>query len=50
MAPVLGWDEAAVSREIAHYMARLNAEAEAQALLTDAASDTVRAEVRDPRA
>ncbi|MGA2530699.1 MAG: glycerol-3-phosphate dehydrogenase/oxidase [Acidimicrobiales bacterium] len=49
MAPVLGWDEAAVGREIAHYMARLKAEAEAQALLTDAASDTVRAEVRDPR-
>jgi glycerol-3-phosphate dehydrogenase len=49
MAPVLGWDQAAVGREIAHYRARLEAEAAAQALLTDAASDSVRAEVRDPR-
>ena len=49
MAPVLGWDQAAVDREIAHYRARLDAEAAAQALLTDAASDSARAEVRDPR-
>jgi glycerol-3-phosphate dehydrogenase len=49
MAPVLGWDQAAVGRETAHYRARLEAEAAAQALLTDAASDSVRAEVRDPR-
>jgi glycerol-3-phosphate dehydrogenase len=49
MAPVLGWDQAAVDREVAHYQARLDAEAAAQALLTDAASDTARAGVRDPR-
>jgi len=49
MAPVLGWDPATVEREVAHYRARLDAEAAAQALLTDAASDSVRAEVRDPR-
>jgi len=49
MAPVLGWDQAAVDREIAHYRARLDAEAAAQALLTDAASDSARTEVRDPR-
>ena len=49
MAPVLGWDQAAVDREIAHYRARLEAEATAQALLTDAASDEARAEVRDLR-
>jgi glycerol-3-phosphate dehydrogenase len=49
MAPVLGWDQATVAREIAHYRARLEAEAAAQALLTDAASDSARAEVRDPR-
>jgi glycerol-3-phosphate dehydrogenase len=49
MAPVLGWDQAAVDREIAHYRARLEAEAAAQALLTDEASDSARAEVRDPR-
>ena len=49
MAPVLGWDEAAVDREVAHYRARLEAESAAQALLTDAASDSARAAVRDPR-
>ena len=49
MASVLGWDQAMVEREIAHYRARLQAEAAAQALLTDAASDSARAEVRDPR-
>ena len=49
MAPVLGWDQAAVDRETAHYLARLEAEAAAHALFTDAASDSARAEVRDPR-
>ncbi len=49
MAPVLGWDGAAVEREVVHYRARLEAEAAAQALLTDAASDSVRGEVRDLR-
>jgi glycerol-3-phosphate dehydrogenase len=49
MAPVLGWDEAAVEREIAHYRARLDAEVAAQALLDDADSDSARAEVRDLR-
>ena len=49
MAPVLGWDQAVIDREIVHYRARLEAEAAAQALLTDAASDSVRGEVRDPR-
>ena len=49
MAPVLDWDQAAVDREIVHYRARLEAEAAAQALLTDADSDSVRGEVRDPR-
>ncbi len=49
MAPVLDWDEAAVEREIAHYLARLEAESAAQALLSDAASDAARSEVRDLR-
>ncbi|MGO9965488.1 MAG: glycerol-3-phosphate dehydrogenase/oxidase [Acidimicrobiales bacterium] len=49
MAPVLGWDQAVLDREIAHYRARLEAEAAAQALATDAASDSARAQVRDPR-
>ena len=49
MAPVLGWDQVTLDREIAHYRARLQAEAAAQALLTDAASDSARAGVLDPR-
>ena len=49
MAPVLGWDRAKIEREIGHYLARLDAETAAQALLTDAASDSARGEVRDPR-
>jgi len=49
MAPVLGWDEVAIEREVAHYEARLAAEAAAQALWTDADSDSARAGVVDPR-
>jgi len=49
LAPVLGWDEADVEREVAHYRARLDAELAAQALLDDAASNAARAGVRDPR-
>jgi glycerol-3-phosphate dehydrogenase len=49
MAPVLDWDQATIERETAHYEARLEAEAVAQSLLTDAASDTARSGVRDPR-
>jgi hypothetical protein len=49
MGRVLDWDQAAVDREIGHYRARLEAEVAAQALVTDAASDSVRSEVRDPR-
>jgi glycerol-3-phosphate dehydrogenase len=49
MAPVLGWDQAVVDREVAHYRSRLEAESAAQALLTDATSDSARAAVRDPR-
>ncbi len=49
MAPVLSWDEATVDREITHYRARLAAERAAQAMLDDAASNTARMKVRDPR-
>ena len=49
MATVLGWDRDTVDHEIAHYRARLEAEAAAQVLLTDAASDSARAGVLDPR-
>jgi len=49
MAPVLGWDDEAVAREVAHYRARLAAEREAESMPDDAASDAARAPVRDLR-
>ena len=49
MAPVLGWDRAAIDREITHYRARLTAERAAQSMLDDAASDSARSPVRDLR-
>jgi glycerol-3-phosphate dehydrogenase len=49
MAPDLGWDDADVAREIAHYLARLDAESAAQSMLDDAASDSARSPVRDLR-
>jgi glycerol-3-phosphate dehydrogenase len=49
MAPDLGWDDAGVAREVAHYRARLDAESAAQAMLDDAASDSARSPVRDLR-
>jgi glycerol-3-phosphate dehydrogenase len=49
MAPVLGWDEPDVQREVTHYQARLDAEQAAQALLDDESSNAARAGVRDPR-
>lgn len=49
MAPVLAWDEASIDQEIAHYRARLKAELAAQTMLDDAASNSARTEVRDPR-
>ncbi len=49
MAPVLGWGEAAIDREVAHYQARLDAESAAQAMSDDAASDSARSPVRDLR-
>jgi glycerol-3-phosphate dehydrogenase len=49
MAPALGWDQAAVEREVVHYHARLDAERAAQAMLDDASSDTARSAVRDVR-
>jgi len=49
MAPVLGWGEDAIGREITHYRARLVAEHAAQAMLDDAASDSARSQVRDLR-
>jgi len=49
MAPVLGWGQAAIDREITHYRERLVAERAAQSMLNDAASDSARAPVRDLR-
>jgi glycerol-3-phosphate dehydrogenase len=49
MAPALGWDQAMVDREIAHYRARLDAESAAQAMLDDAGADAARAPVKDVR-
>jgi glycerol-3-phosphate dehydrogenase len=49
MAPVLGWDDTIVAREVAHYRARLAAELEAETMPDDAGSDAARAPVRDLR-
>jgi glycerol-3-phosphate dehydrogenase len=49
MAPALGWDQAMIDREVAHYRARLDAESAAQAMLDDAGADAARAPVRDVR-
>ena len=49
MAPVLGWDEAAVRRETAHYRERLAAERAAQAQPNDEAANSARLKVSDPR-
>jgi glycerol-3-phosphate dehydrogenase len=49
LAPVLAWDEASIDREVTHYRARLAAERAAQAMLDDAASNSARVGVRDPR-
>jgi glycerol-3-phosphate dehydrogenase len=49
MAPVLGWDPSAIEEEVAHYLARLDAEHAAQSLLDDDASDAARSQVRDLR-
>jgi glycerol-3-phosphate dehydrogenase len=49
MAPVLGWDEATITREVEHYRARLAAELEAESMPDDARADAIRAKVRDLR-
>jgi glycerol-3-phosphate dehydrogenase len=49
MAPDLGWDDAAIERETAHYRARLAAERDAQSMLDDAMADSARSRVRDLR-
>ncbi len=49
MATALGWPAGVAQDEVAHYLARLDAEAEAQAMLDDASSDAARSPVRDVR-
>jgi glycerol-3-phosphate dehydrogenase len=49
MAPELGWDQAAVDREVTHYRARLAAERAAHSMLDDAGADSARSPVRDLR-
>jgi glycerol-3-phosphate dehydrogenase len=49
MAPTLGWDQAAIGREITHYRARLVAESAAHSMRDDASSDSARSPVRDLR-
>jgi len=49
MAPVLGWDDPTIDREVTHYRARLTAELQAESMPDDASADAVRAPVRDLR-
>ncbi|WP_431964400.1 glycerol-3-phosphate dehydrogenase/oxidase [Nocardia sp. bgisy134] len=50
VAPVLGWDEAEIDREIRTYQARVDAEIHSQTQPDDAAADALRAAAPEPRA
>lgn len=49
VAPVLGWDEAEIAREVATYNARVTAELESQSREDDASADALRAAAPEPR-
>ncbi|MEV6071690.1 glycerol-3-phosphate dehydrogenase [Nocardia sp. NPDC052001] len=49
VAPVLGWDEAEITREIATYVARVQAEIESQTQPDDASADALRVAAPEPR-
>ncbi|MFX1757986.1 MULTISPECIES: glycerol-3-phosphate dehydrogenase [Rhodococcus] len=49
VAPVLGWDDAAVDREVATYRARVEAEIESQSRLDDESADALRAAAPEAR-
>jgi glycerol-3-phosphate dehydrogenase len=49
MAPVLGWDEDAVAREVAHYRARVDAERQSQRQPDDHTADAARLGAPDVR-
>ena len=47
MAGPLGWDEATVDKEVDHYLRRVEAERQSQAMLTDQEADEARIRSRD---
>ena len=49
MAPVLGWDEHDVAREVEHYRARVEAERESQHQPDDLTADAARLGAPDVR-
>ncbi|HEY5880560.1 MAG TPA: glycerol-3-phosphate dehydrogenase/oxidase [Nakamurella sp.] len=49
VAPLLGWDDATVAREIEHYRARVTAERESQTQPTDQTADSARLGAPDVR-
>ena len=49
LAPILGWDDAAVKRELAHYRARVAAERESQTMPDDHTADAARLGAPDVR-
>ena len=49
VAPILGWDEAAISREVEHYRARVEAERDSQTRPDDETADAARMGAPDVR-
>jgi glycerol-3-phosphate dehydrogenase len=49
MAPVLGWDEAAIDREVEAYLARVNAEREAEGAPDDRTAEEARLKAQEIR-
>jgi len=49
VAPILGWDQAAIDREIGHYDARVRAERESQEQPNDRTADAARMGAMDVR-
>jgi len=50
VAPVLGWDEETVAREVHTYCARVQAETDSQTQLSDDSADALRAAAPEARA
>jgi glycerol-3-phosphate dehydrogenase len=49
MAPLLGWDDTTIAREIDHYEKRVEAERESQTMPTDRTADAARLGAEDVR-